>query len=233
MQGSDTVGEIVGGGGAQGGDIMRAPGDGTGADAGGLSHADIACRVADGDDGFGCAVVAEGSEGDADAVGMRFVVRHLVRADADVDVAVDAEPGAVVTQTGVSFAADDSESFVLRFKGGEQGGDTGEEADVVGGVVAVIAAEVGQQRGIGRIVQRCRAEAAEGGFNGNAHAVHDGGGIRRGQVLRGEGSLGGKDAALGTVGKGAVEVEEDDAIGHGVGRVIGHRAGWRFCRSCG
>ena len=150
---------------------------------------------------------------------MRFVVRHLVRADADVDVAVDAEPGAVVTQTGVSFAADDGEGFVLRFEGGEQGGDTGEETDVVGGIVAVIAAEVGQQRGIGRVTQRCRAEAAKGGFNGDTHAVHDGSGIRRGQMLRGEGGLGGKDAALGTVGKGAVEVEEDDAIGHGVSRV--------------
>ena len=90
---------------------------------------------------------------------------------------------------------DDSEGFVLRFEGGEQGGDTGEEADVVGGVIAVIAAEVSQQRG--------------------------------------EGGLSGKDAALGTVGKGAVEVEEDDAVGHGIGRVTGRRAGRRFCRFCG
>ena len=138
MQGSDIVGEIVGGDGAQGGGVMCTPGDSTGTDAGGLPHADVACRVADGDDRFGCAVVAEGGKGDADAVRMRFVVRHLVRADADVDIAVDAESGAVVTQTGVSFAADDSEGFVLRFEGGEQGGDTGEEADVVGGIVAVI-----------------------------------------------------------------------------------------------
>ena len=38
---------------------------------------------------------------------------------------------------------------------------------------------------------------------------------------------------MGTVGKGAVEVEEDDAVGHGIGRVTGRRAGRRFCRFCG
>ena len=80
---------------------MRAPGNGAGFDAGGMSHFDIGGGVADVKGGSGVAV--KRGEGEPDAFGMRFVVLHRVRADEYVDVCADAELFAVGAQDGGFF----------------------------------------------------------------------------------------------------------------------------------